>query len=1371
MLDFFAEQLDYIYFFYGLAFIMLAAVCFIITKTKARQHIPWTWLGFFSVLHGLHEWMHIISIDLGDIRIMKPVNAVLLILSYLALFEFGRSGIAMVRGRNFVGRWLYIPLFLTAALGGLAGWNGLNVASRYALGLPGGVMASYALFLSSRNSEESGGKWLLLASLCGGLYALTTGLLGPPADFFPASLLNSSVFFQKAGFPIQLVRGILSSLMAFSLWTYSLLPADEAGTAWRGLRERSVVMPVVLLSVIIAAGWIFTNIAGQHAKDEELRTADVYIGALTSHLATKMKATELRALSMAEDPEIRSAFLAVGAGNSGNTPPAFHAHLDKSNDHNVSFYIIDSRGEMAVVAGRDALVSSGETRNFPFFQAMTKNDGGVLRSKGYFAFDETRNDWNYCADAPVRDGEGRIVGGAVARENLEEIEISFRKRPYSFLVDANGMIFLSSDENFCFNNLWPLKEESGKQVSPAGQSGQNPFHALMAGEVSHGQLADMGGKRFLVSRRPINAPGWSLVLLSPLNQVKAYRLFSIFTTFIFFGLTSAFFTLLHLSRESSARIAVSERRYRGLVEGSPNCVALFDSYGKCLTINKSGLELIGKGETIVGESFDRLWSFHTDLTPDEIARRVLDGEKLSFEAESLRPDGARLIWSAVLNPVQDFDEKIRHFVGIFVDITERKKAEEELRKHKEHLEDLVEMRTSDLSLTNERLQREIADREMTEAALRESEDRFRSLFSLASDSILLMDPTKDGPPVIVDANITACTMHGYDRSELIGKPIIMLDDPDSAMETARRKERLMRGEVMTFEVNHVRKDKSVFPLEVSAGVVKVGGKPYILTIERDITERKRAEKEVKLFSEAIEEAMDGVQIVNLDGHVIYSNKAVEEIYGYSSSELFGKHVDEMNMDREFAERVIFPSIKEKGRWSGELEVVHKNGSRFPIWLSTSLVRDDKGDPIAMIGIIRDITDRKKSEEELRKHREHLVEMVEDRTFELKTAVQLLTEEISFRKEAESVLKESEAEYRKLSQEFHTLLDAIPDSLLLVSREMKVLWANRGAASQLGLEASVLTGEFCYSLWHSSSEPCPDCHVMKSFRTGEEEISRRTSLNGRLLDSRAFPIKDEDGEVEKVIVVISDITEKARLQAEAMRAEHLASIGELAAGVAHEINNPINGIINYAQILSNMAAREGREAEIAGRIIKEGDRIAGIVRSLLSFARERKEEKSESDVVKILRDTLALTDAQIRKEGIDLRLDIPARLAAIVANPQQIQQVFLNIVNNARYALNRKYSGQHPEKRLVIFCETISVDDEPYVRIVFYDQGIGISADIINKVFDPFFTTKPSGQGTGLGLSISHGIIKDHRGRMDLESAEGEFSRIIIDLPAAGKNEG
>lgn len=546
--------------------------------------------------------------------------------------------------------------------------------------------------------------------------------------------------------------------------------------------------------------------------------------------------------------------------------------------------------------------------------------------------------------------------------------------------------------------------------------------------------------------------------------------------------------------------------------------------------------------------------------------------------------------------------------------------------------------------------RDVTEREKAESALLGSEERFRSLFNFATDGILLLDPSGKEMPTIIDANITSCAMNGYTREELIGKPISFLDDKESSKKATDIIDRLRTGDMVTFEMDHVRKDGSVFPVEVSAKTLYIEGKPYILAIDRDITRRRQAE------------------------------------------------------------------------------------------------------------------------DELRKHRERLVEMVEERTVELKTAVQLLTKEVAVRKNTERTLKESESKFRRLSQEFHTLLDAIPDTLILLSPDLKVMWANKGASSEFARDISEITGKYCYELWHDRSTHCDNCHVRKSFLTGRAEITQRSTPDGRLLDSKSFPIKDEDGRTHNVIMIVSDVTEKTTLEAEALRASHLASLGELAAGVAHEINNPINGIINYAQLIANRSAEGSRENDIANRIIKEGDRISGIVRSLLSFARERREEKVAVGIQRIIVDTVTLTEAQVRKDGIHLKMDIPTDLPEIVANPQQVQQVFLNIISNARYALNKKYAGTHENKKLEVSAEKMPIDGLPYVRITFYDRGCGIPADIIDKVMNPFFSTKPSGHGTGLGLSISHGLVKDHGGRLMMESKEGKFTKVMVDLPSKEKDD-
>ncbi len=368
------------------------------------------------------------------------------------------------------------------------------------------------------------------------------------------------------------------------------------------------------------------------------------------------------------------------------------------------------------------------------------------------------------------------------------------------------------------------------------------------------------------------------------------------------------------------------------------------------------------------------------------------------------------------------------------------------------------------------------------------------------------------------------------------------------------------------------------------------------------------------------------------------------------------------------------------------------------------------------------------------------------------------------KDSEKSLRASEAKFRKLSQEFTTTLNATSDAFFLVSRDLKVIWTNEGALELLGQgNAPDLTGRYCYELMHQRSSPCPDCYLNSAFTSGNPGSFTYSLPGGKLLEARAFPIREEDGSIRNALAVMTDVTEKSTLQAEAMRAGHLASLGELAAGIAHEINNPINGVINYAQLLLNWSPEGSREKEIAGRIIKEGHRIARIVRGLLSFARERKKEKFAVSLREILDDTVMMTAAQLKSNGISMNIAIPETIAQIIADPQQIQQVFLNIISNARYALT--HSKKHEDKALSISCENIAADGTSYVRTTFYDRGPGIPADILEKVMNPFFSTKPSGQGTGLGLSISHNIVKDHGGRMMIESEEGVYTRVIIDLPA------
>ena len=244
----------------------------------------------------------------------------------------------------------------------------------------------------------------------------------------------------------------------------------------------------------------------------------------------------------------------------------------------------------------------------------------------------------------------------------------------------------------------------------------------------------------------------------------------------------------------------------------------------------------------------------------------------------------------------------------------------------------------------------------------------------------------------------------------------------------------------------------------------------------------------------------------------------------------------------------------------------------------------------------------------------------------------------------------------------------------------------------------------------------------------------------------------------------NITEDKASRSAAIHSEQLAAVGELAAGVAHEINNPTNGIINYAEMLMSREREHEEVRAIAERVVKEGERVATIVASLLSFARNGVHHRTAATVGELVHESMILVGAQLRKDAIALEMDIPGDLPAVVCVPQEIEQVFLNLLNNARYALNQRYPEGDDDKTLRIEAREIERPDGSFVRVSFRDRGTGIPEETLGRVMKPFFSTKPKGEGTGLGLSISLDLVRKNAGALTIDSRPGEFTSVNVDLP-------
>ena len=275
----------------------------------------------------------------------------------------------------------------------------------------------------------------------------------------------------------------------------------------------------------------------------------------------------------------------------------------------------------------------------------------------------------------------------------------------------------------------------------------------------------------------------------------------------------------------------------------------------------------------------------------------------------------------------------------------------------------------------------------------------------------------------------------------------------------------------------------------------------------------------------------------------------------------------------------------------------------------------------------------------------------------------------------------------------------------------------------------------------------------------------------ILDQAKVVKWDAQGKALRMCGTHKDITERKRaeqeqekLQNQSTQAQKMESIGTLAGGVAHEINNPVNGIMNYAQLIKDKIGVSNSITEFADEIIHETQRVSTIVRNLLTFARDEKDSHSPARLEDILNAVLSLVQTIIRKDQIQINVNIPSDLPKLKCRSQQIQQVIMNLLTNARDALNEKYPGYDENKTIAIQTTLFQKNNRRWIRTTIEDHGPGIPQKILDRIFDPFYTTKPKDKGTGLGLSISHGIVKDHHGELSIDSEPGQYTKFHLDLP-------
>ena len=771
---------------------------------------------------------------------------------------------------------------------------------------------------------------------------------------------------------------------------------------------------------------------------------------------------------------------------------------------------------------------------------------------------------------------------------------------------------------------------------------------------------------------------------------------------------------------------------RALILASPLAIIVFDSYGNVKMWNPSAERIFCWSEE------EALGQFLPIIPEGEQGKflslldRVLRGESfMGKEVMGKKRDSSSIDISISTAPLCDTKGEVVGVVGIIADITERKRMNDALRQAKEYAENLIE-----------------------------------------TANVMVVGLDRNGDVQVF--NKTAEEITGYKKTEILGRNWFEAVVPKNVFPHVWQEFQnwQTRGQIQNSHENPIitRSGKRRYISWQNTEVQDQGKVVGMISFGNDITEHKR--------KKALVERLRLMSFVNDVGVAINEGNTIREILQQCAESVVH------NLDAAFA-RIWTLNEKEHvlelQASAGMYTHIDGSHSRIPVGkFKIGLIAQERI-PHLTNNFINDphISDKDWAKREgiiafagypliVKEHLVGVVAMFSHKPLTeftqraLASAADLIALGID-RKCAEVARRVSENRYRRL-------VENLPQKIFHKDRNSVYVSCNEIYARDLKIRPEEIFGKTDYDFYPeplANKYRSDDKRIMESGKT--EDVEEKYIKDGRefIVHTVKTPVKDEEGNIIGILGIFWDITEKISMQMEAIRTRQLASLGEMAAGVAHEINNPITGIINYSQIIANKSIKGSRENDLAKRIMKEGERIAVIVRSLLSFARadDRKEKKSPVYIHEILSDTLTLTEAQIRKDGIILKLNVPPELPKIIANPHQIQQVFLNIVSNARYALNQKYREAHDNKILEIFGEKIVLDNCPYVRVIFYDHGTGIPTDIMNKIMNPFFTTKPPGKGTGLGLSISHGIITEHGGKLVIDSAEGEVTKVAVMLPA------
>jgi len=871
----------------------------------------------------------------------------------------------------------------------------------------------------------------------------------------------------------------------------------------------------------------------------------------------------------------------------------------------------------------------------------------------------------------------------------------------------------------------------------------------------------------------------------------------------------------------------SEAKYRTLVEQMPAMVfrTPYETPGRTTYMSQYVQTALGYTPTeFVRDDLwrERLHPADRDRVLTQVSESLAQGLPFASEYRMIARDG-RTVWlSDQATIVRDESGHPICLQGVMVDITERKRAEEELRVGRQKLAEIIagahvgtwewnvqtgdtvfddrwaeitgytseELRPAtfqtwadlvhpdDLAMANAQLQKhfageldyyacefrmkhrdgswvwvsargrviewagdgkplrmmgthsDITARKRAERAIAESEAKYRTLVEQIPAIIHTSPP--DRPSATSYVNPYVEKVLGYKPGEYETEDLwrARLHPDDRNRVLAELSKSVAESGSFASEYRMIAQDGRTVWIRDEAAVVRdERGVPLFLQgVMLDITERKRAEVELRKFKTISDRSPHGHAIIDLEGNVLYVNAAFARMHGYEPEEFLCKHISDFHtQDQMPGVNRLIGQLKREGRFVGQ-EVWHKrrDGTVFPTLMDAAVVIDEEDVPLFFSVMAADISDRKAAEATLR--RQALV------------------------------------------------FDNINDGVIITDAEGRITDWNPGAERMFDYLKQEVVGRSAEMLNRPEEAKAVSRGIQEGLRrdgywSSEMDFIRKDGSEGTA-EAFLVPLRDERRKVIGRISVNRDITarkhaeaEKARLEAQLHQAQKMEAVGTLAGGVAHDFNNLLTAIFGYTDLAKNSLPVEHPAVQSLEMVEQAGRQARGVINSLLTFSQKGVPVKAPVNVASSLAETVELL-RRLLPASIEIERHLPADSEVWVnADGTQLQQVWMNLAVNARDAMPRGgrlcVTLREPESDRPAGAQ--GGDRLPAI-VVIEDNGVGMSEEIRSRVFEPFFTTKPRGHGTGLGLPVTHAIVAHHDGEIVIESREGRGTRVTVSLP-------